>query len=48
VLVADERLVVACGEGAVEIVTIQQPGRQRLNAADFLRGYALAPGDRLG
>jgi methionyl-tRNA formyltransferase len=32
----------------VEIVTIQQPGRQRLDAADFLNGYPLAPGDRLG
>ncbi|MFB6249706.1 MAG: methionyl-tRNA formyltransferase [Salinibacter sp.] len=48
VLEADDRLLVACGEGAVEIVTIQQPSRQRLGAADFLNGYPLAPGDRLG
>lgn len=48
VLEADERLVVACGEGAVELTTLQQPGRQRLNAHDFLNGYKLTPGDRLG
>jgi methionyl-tRNA formyltransferase len=48
VLRADDRLVVACGTGAVEIVEIQQPGRQRLSAADFLNGYSLAAGDRLG
>jgi hypothetical protein len=32
----------------VEVVTIQQPGRQRLAADDFLNGYPLAPGERLG
>ncbi len=39
------RIVVACGEGAVEVLEIQQPGRQRLAARDFLNGYALAKGD---
>jgi len=48
VIVADKHLVVACGDGAVEIVTIQQPGRQRLDAADFLNGYHLEVGHRLG
>ena len=48
VIVADKHLVVACGDGAVEIVTIQQPGRKRLDAADFLNGYDLEVGHRLG
>lgn len=48
VLDVDGRLVVACGEGAVEIVTIQQPGRSRLEAAAFLNGYELAVSDRFG
>jgi len=39
---------VACGTGAVEGVVLQQPGRQRLDAADFLNGYDLSEGDRLG
>jgi methionyl-tRNA formyltransferase len=48
VLRADDRLVVACGEEAVEITSIQQPGKQTLDAPDFLNGYALDVGDRIG
>lgn len=48
VLQADDRLIVACSSDAVDIVTLQQPGRSRLNAADFLNGYDLQVGDRLG
>jgi methionyl-tRNA formyltransferase len=47
VLDADKRLLVACGDGAVEVLTIQQPGHQKLDATDFLNGYDLAEGDRL-
>ncbi len=47
VLEADRRLVVACGEGAVEILELQQEGRRVLPADAFLRGYPLRPGDRL-
>jgi len=48
VIEADGRLLVACGQDAVEVVTIQQPGRKRLDARDFLNGYNLDVGDRLG
>jgi methionyl-tRNA formyltransferase len=48
VIEAQDRLVIACGEGAVEVVTIQQPGRSRLDASDFLNGYDLEAGDRVG
>ena len=48
ILSTDGRLVVACGREAVEVVTIQQPGKQRLDAEDFLNGYALSEGERLG
>jgi methionyl-tRNA formyltransferase len=48
VIAADDRLVVACGTGAVEIRSLQQPGRKRLDAPDFLNGYALSEGERLG
>lgn len=44
---ADGRLVVACGDGAVEVLEVQQQGRQRMAASDFLNGYDLEPGDRL-
>lgn len=48
ILEADKRLRVACGDDAVEIVTLQRPGRKRLDAPDFLNGYPLVEGDRLG
>ena len=48
VLEADGRLVVACGEGAVELAEIQRPGARRLPAADVLRAARPAPGARLG
>lgn len=48
VLAADDVLTVACGEGAVHLDTVQQPGKRRLPVADFLNGYPLVPGDRLG
>lgn len=41
---ASDRLVVACGEGAVEALELQAEGRRRLPAADFLRGHALSAG----
>ena len=47
VLVADVRLVVACGEGAVEVAEVQQQGKRRMSVADFLRGYEIGEGERL-
>ncbi len=48
VIEAHDRLVVACGTKAVEVLSLQQPGHRRLDASDFLNGYALSQGDRLG
>ncbi|CAB1370856.1 methionyl-tRNA formyltransferase [Denitratisoma oestradiolicum] len=42
------RLVVACGQGALALTELQKPGGKRLATADFLNSLALAPGDRLG
>ena len=39
-----DRLLVACGEGTVEVLELQQEGRRRLPAMDFLRGHALPVG----
>lgn len=47
ILEAHDRLLVACGEEAVEVRTIQQPGRRKLDAIDFLNGYDLAEGEQL-
>ena len=48
VLEAAKRIVVAAGEGALELVEIQAEGRKRLAAADFLNGFPLRPGAVLG
>jgi methionyl-tRNA formyltransferase len=46
--VLDERLLVACGEGAVRILRAQREGRAPQGGEEFLRGFPLAPGARLG
>jgi methionyl-tRNA formyltransferase len=40
----DDRLTVACGEGAVRILELQRAGRQAMKADDFLRGSSVAAG----
>jgi len=39
-------ITVACGEGALRLTELQKPGGKRLSAADFLRGFPIAPGAR--
>ncbi|HEY0878077.1 MAG TPA: methionyl-tRNA formyltransferase [Zeimonas sp.] len=46
VLEAAERLVVACGDGAVELTELQKPGGRRLPAGEFLRGFPIRAGAR--
>jgi methionyl-tRNA formyltransferase len=42
ILPAKERILVACGEGILEILELQVPGRRALSADDFLRGRPLS------
>jgi methionyl-tRNA formyltransferase len=46
-MVLDDRLTIACGEGAVRIVELQRAGRQAMSAEEFLRGTHLRAGDRI-
>jgi methionyl-tRNA formyltransferase len=41
-----DRLVIATGDGAIQVVEIQPEGKRALRARDFLAGHRLAPGDR--
>jgi len=43
-----DRLVVATGEQALLLESVQPSGKRRLGVAEFLRGYPLRPGQRLG
>ena len=40
-------LLIACGEGALNVTQLQQPGGRRVPVAAFLQGFALTPGQQL-
>jgi methionyl-tRNA formyltransferase len=44
----DSAAAVMCGDGALQLLRLQRPGKAPLAAADFLRGFALPPGTLLG
>jgi methionyl-tRNA formyltransferase len=43
-----EGILIGCGEGALLATELQRAGGTRLAAADFIRGFPLSRGDRLG
>ncbi len=43
-----DRIVVAAGEGAVVLETVQPAGKRLLEVREFLRGYHAQPGERFG
>jgi methionyl-tRNA formyltransferase len=46
--VLDDKLTVACGDGAVRLVELQRAGKQPMKADEFLRGTPVAPSRVLG
>ena len=38
ILIKDEKLLVGCKEGAIELLEIQPPGKKRMQVSDFLKG----------
>ncbi len=47
-LLLDANLTVACGQGAIRLQEIQRAGRRPMPAQEFLRGFAVQAGQRLG
>jgi methionyl-tRNA formyltransferase len=45
--VLDDRLAIACGEGAVRLLEVQRAGKQPMKADEFLRGTTVRAGTRL-
>lgn len=43
-----DQLEVACGTGTLRITALQVEGKRRMDAAEFLRGTPLVPGERFG
>jgi methionyl-tRNA formyltransferase len=48
VTVNGEELTVAASENGLRLLELQQEGRRRMTAAEFLRGYGIKTGDTLG
>ncbi|MDG6078781.1 methionyl-tRNA formyltransferase [Erythrobacter litoralis] len=46
--VLDERLTIACGDGAIRPVKLQRAGKPAMDLETFLRGNSVAVGTRLG
>jgi methionyl-tRNA formyltransferase len=47
--VEEGRLFACCGEGSwIQLLDVQLEGKKRMPSEDFLRGFPLKPGDRLG
>ena len=46
--VLDDRLTVACGDGAVRVLELQRAGRAPMKVQEFLRGTPIVAGTRLG
>jgi methionyl-tRNA formyltransferase len=45
--VLDDALTIACGSGAVRLLELQRAGAKALPAADFLKGFPLARGQKV-
>ena len=48
VIKADKKLYIACGDGAIEILELQEEGGKVMNALSYLNGRKLKVGDLLG
>ena len=46
--VLDDRLAIACGDGAIRPIELQRAGKPKMDLDTFLRGNAVAPGTVLG
>ncbi len=45
--VLDDRLTIACGDGAVRLIELQRAGKRPMPAVEVLRGFAIPAGARL-
>jgi methionyl-tRNA formyltransferase len=46
-VVLDDRLTIACGEGAIRPTLVQRAGRGIMTAGELLRGFAIPEGTQL-
>lgn len=48
ICVEADRLVIACGEGALELLEVQPESRAKMKVSEFLKGHQLKKGDLFG
>jgi methionyl-tRNA formyltransferase len=48
IVIAGERILVACGSGSLELLEVQPESRKRMSARDWAHGMRLKPGALLG
>lgn len=46
--ILDDAITVACGQGAIRLLEVQRAGKRAMNTQEFLRGFPMPPGTRLG
>ncbi|HEX2841676.1 methionyl-tRNA formyltransferase [Hyphomicrobium sp.] len=46
--VLDDKLAIACGQGAIRLIEIQRAGKRAMSTDEFLRGFTIARGARVG
>lgn len=46
--VLDERLTIACSSGAVRLTEVQRAGKKPVSVDEFLRGFRIAAGQKIG
>ncbi|OYY00869.1 MAG: methionyl-tRNA formyltransferase, partial [Acidocella sp. 35-58-6] len=44
--ILDDRLTIACGEGALRPIRLQRAGKTAMSTVEFLRGFPVAAGSR--
>jgi methionyl-tRNA formyltransferase len=42
--ILDDRLTIACGQGALRPTRLQRAGKAAMTTAEFLRGFTIPPG----
>jgi methionyl-tRNA formyltransferase len=47
-VVKNNRLIVGCGQSALELLSVQPEGKRRMSARDFIQGYKPRSGEKLG
>ncbi len=48
VIASNERLLIATGDGELELLDVQPAGKRAMSASDFLRGNRVRPGEHFG